>query len=158
MSEFSLSSFAGHLLEMAGRQLEVQHHALDRAASIVEKAAKAKIGEYQDAAGQFPGWAELADSTKSDRVAQGYPENEPGLRSGEMRDSIEHVAGLTEAHIGSNDDKMVYFELGSEKQPPRSVLGGAAVDTGEKVIAILGAETFAALMGKDVVNGLLPID
>ena len=32
----------------------------------------------------------LAESTQAERVVQGYPANEPLLRTGELRDSIEH--------------------------------------------------------------------
>ena len=57
-------------------------------ATLVEEEAKAEIGTYQDQAGPFIAWPELADSTKEDRTRQGFTENDPGLRSGAMRDSI----------------------------------------------------------------------
>src|SRR5580692_1257046 len=121
MKEFSnIESFVGHLTALAAAEVLIARKALDKCASIVEKRAKGKIGEYQAQAGPFIAWQELADSTKRDREAQGYPENEPGLRSGEMRDSISHVVSATdlEAQIGSDNDKMVFFELGTSKQPP----------------------------------------
>src|SRR4051794_36413616 len=123
-----LLELAAKLGEIALAQHEMEHHALEQAAVVVEKRAKEKIGEYQDQAGPFIAWPELADATKADRVNQGYPEDEPGLRSGEMRDSIEHVVVDSEAQVGSNDDKLVWFELGTSKQPPRSVLGGAVIE------------------------------
>ncbi len=144
--------------EIALVQHEMEHHALEKAAVLVEKRAKDKIGEYQNAAGPFAGWAELAESTKEDRVRQGFTEDDPGLRSGEMRDSIEHVVADGEAQVGSNDDKLVWFELGTSKQPPRSVLGGTAAESIEKIIEMVGESAVTALVGKGVHGGKMLIE
>ena len=149
---------ATKLGEVALAQHEMEHHALERAAKLVEKRAKEKIGEYQEQAGPFIAWPELADWTKEDRLKQGYTENDPGLRSGEMRDSIEHQVHVPEAHVGSDDDKLVWFELGTSKQPPRSVLGGAVVDEMEKICNIVGESAVAALVGKGVKGGRMEIE
>lgn len=105
---------------LGGMVVEVENAAqegLERATKLVQREVRVELGRYQDAAGSFPAWAELAEGTKDDRVRQGYPENEPGLCSGEMRDGIErNVQGRT-GRVGSNDDKMVYFELGSGDRP-----------------------------------------
>ncbi len=170
MMEFAdIESFVEHLAKIEAEELAMAHRALEKCAQVVEKSAKDKIGEYQEQAGPFIAWPELADSTKRDREAQGYPENEPGLRSGEMRESIGHVTsvGDLETQIGSNDDKMVYFELGTSKQPPRSVLGGAMVESLPKIEHILAAELVgmitatkvaAALLGEGVVEGGIQIE
>ena len=153
----TLSGFIAHL---AGASMEIQHHqrtAMERACRVVEAEAKREIGTYQDAAAPFAGWAELADSTKEDRVRLGFSENDPGLRTGEMRDSIGHVVGENEGVVGSNDDKLVWFELGTDKQTPRSVLGMAAVHKVEDVARILGEGVRAALVGKGVHNGSMAI-
>ncbi|MDA8231702.1 MAG: hypothetical protein M0006_10220 [Magnetospirillum sp.] len=158
MKQFSsMADLAAHLAGLAVVQHEANHRALEHAAKVVEREAKNRIGEYQDASGPFAGWAELADSTKADRVAQGYSENEPGLRSGEMRDSIGHRVGDGDAHIGSDDDKLVWFELGTENQPPRSVLDGAAVAKEAEVVAIIGESAVAALVGEEVAGNRLLI-
>ncbi len=149
---------AAKLGETALAQHEMEHHALEKVARVVDKRAKEKIGEYQEQAGPFAGWAELADSTKEDRLRQGYTENDPGLRSGEMRDSIEHVVRDGEAQVGSDDDKMVWFELGTSKQPPRSVLGGAVVEEMDKITEIVGTSAVAALVGKGVHGGKMAIE
>src|SRR5258708_1324272 len=121
MKQFgSMAAFALHLGEMVVTTVEAEKRALERAAKLVEKTAKAEIGEYQDGAGEVVGWAELADSTKADRVHQGFPENEPELRTGKLRDSIGHRVGTNEAVIGSDDPVMEYQELGTSKMPPRS--------------------------------------
>jgi hypothetical protein len=105
---------------------------LHEAGALIEKEAKAEIGTYQrGSTGPFGDWPELADYTKEDRLKRGFTENDPGLRTGEMRDSIGHTVHGESVHIGSNDDKLKWFELGTQgkagemAQPPRSVLGVA---------------------------------
>jgi hypothetical protein len=159
MKEFhSFLEFSVFLGELVAIEIEAEHVALEAAALVIEKHAKKKIGEYQEQIGEFAAWAELADATKSDRIAQGYSENEPGLRSGDMRDSITHQIRPGEAEIGSNDDHLVFFELGTAKQPPRSVLGGAAAEKAEKVAEIVGEAVTLALTGEQVHLNRLPID
>jgi HK97 gp10 family phage protein len=115
MTEFSLVEFATLLTELSVMH-DAEHEALEAAAVIVETEAKRVLGTYDYE------WPELADATKEDRVHQGFSENEPGLRTGEMRDSIEHTVFPKEAYVGSNDDHLVYFDIGTSKQPPRPVL------------------------------------
>jgi hypothetical protein len=157
MPEMTLAGFIEHLARVAVETKVAEHEALEKAALRVERRAKAEIGTYQDGAGPFAGWPELADSTKDDRVKQGYSENDPGYRSGEMGASIGHAVGDEEAVVGSNDDHLVYFELGTDHQPPRSVLGIAAVNEAEAVAEILGASAVKALVGNTVANRLFPI-
>ena len=66
--------------------------------------------------------------------------------------------GLADDVIGSNDDKLVYFELGTEKQPPRSVLGGAAAEKTEEISKIVGETATAWLVGERVLDGKLQIE
>ena len=63
-----------------------------------------------------------------------------------------------EAQVGSNDDKLVYFELGTSKQPPRSVLGGAVVEEMDKIIEIVGESAVASLVGEGVHGGKMRIE
>ncbi|MBB3213426.1 hypothetical protein FHW67_002718 [Herbaspirillum sp. Sphag1AN] len=147
MREFSLQSFA---LQLAVMEVAVRKHVergLERVAAKVEKTAKDEVGHYLEAVGPFPAWEELAESTKEDRVAKGYTENDPGLRSGAMRDSIQHSVEGLNAQIGSDDDKLVWFELGTSKQPPRPVLGPAVERNHEDIGRILGHATVTGLLG-----------
>lgn len=147
-AEFSLAGFAAHLAVMAAEAAAEEHHLLEKGARIVEDRAKANLGTYQGQAGPFAAWQELADATKEDRVRQGYTPNNPGLRSGDMRDEIGHVVHGHEADIGSNDPKLVYFEEGTIKQPARHVLGGAAFQSGPEVAEVIGTGMVAVLKGQ----------
>jgi HK97 gp10 family phage protein len=159
MREFSsLADFATHIGTLVAVEVTAEHRALGRAAALIQNAAKAKIGDYQEAAGDFAAWAELAESTKADRVQQGYSENDPLLRSGDLRDSIERHVEPGEASVGSNSDIAVFQELGTAKIPPRSFLGGAAVENAERVVEIIGRDVVIALVGEDVFGGAIDIE
>lgn len=138
MKEFSLIGFATLLTELASAKY-AEHHALELASQIVEKEAKHVLGTYDY------GWPQLAETTKEDRVRKGFTENDPGLRSGEMRESIEHTVFATEAFIGSNDDHLVYFDIGTSKQPPRPVLLAAAIKKEDQVLDAIGRTMVAHL-------------
>ena len=153
----SIGQFVAHLSGLAVEQHAVQHRALEKAAVLVEGHAKAKFGEYQPEGGGFVAWAELADSTKQDRVAQGFTENDPLLRSGATRDSISHKVSSDEAQIGSNSDILVYQELGTAHIPPRSVLGATGAETADAVVRILGHALTVALVGHEVHMGAIKI-
>ncbi|WP_337022548.1 MULTISPECIES: hypothetical protein [unclassified Pantoea] len=93
----------------------------------IEETAKEEIGVYQPAYGPFEAWAPLAASTRADRVRQGYTEDNPLLRSGELRDSIEsEVIGLA-AIVGTKSQIGFWQEVGTENIPPRPFIGPAYV-------------------------------
>ena len=158
MPDFTLAGFAAHLASLTVEIEHETHDALEEAAMIVQTEAKAEIGRYQDEAGPFAAWAELADSTKADRVSQGYTENDPLLRRGDLRDSIEHTVTGHVAHIGSDSPIAEYQELGTQKIPPRSFLGGAAFRKGHEVAEIIGSRYAAVLTGHAVQGGPVPIE
>jgi hypothetical protein len=108
-------------------------------AKIIQEDAKARIGHYQGAVGEFPAWAPLADATKADRVRKGFSEDDPLLRSGELRDAIEvrphregAIVGIFEGAIAKI---AVWMELGSRHAPPRPFLGPATIIKGEAAVA-----------------------
>lgn len=153
----SFGEFAEFLVAERIATVERNEYVMEKVAKVVEKEAKSLIGHYQPETPPFAGWAELADSTKADRVASGFSENDPLLRTGEMRDSIEHRSDRNEAVIGSDSDIAVYQELGTEKIPPRSFLGMAAVNKGEEVAKMIGRGFVSALVGKDVFGGSIDL-
>jgi hypothetical protein len=138
----SPAQFAGLLITLSNSLPAAQKHALEISGQIVEDEAKRLIGTYD----YDPRWPELAQSTKEDRVKKGFSENDPGLRTGEMRNSIHHhVDGHTAVHIGSDDDKLVWFELGTVKQPPRTVLKGALLNKVAEIEHVIGSTVHAHL-------------
>ena len=141
MAEFTLRSFAAALGELAIMH-QAEREGLEKAATIVETEAKRVIGTYDY------DWVELAQSTQTDRMQRGFPPNEPLLRTGELRDSIQHTVGDREAHIGSNNQKAVWQELGTSRIPPRSFLGAAAVHKEKEVVAAIGRSVYAHLISK----------
>ncbi|MCX3308310.1 hypothetical protein ORN12_04710 [Pantoea vagans] len=93
----------------------------------IEETAKEEIGVYQPAYGPFDAWAPLAESTKADRIRQSYSEDEPLLRSGELRESIQsEVVGLA-AIVGTKSQIGFWQEVGTSSIPPRPFIGPAYV-------------------------------
>ncbi len=148
MSALSFFDVAAIFVETSLEVVAAEHEALEKSAQLVEKRAKAIIGHYQDDTGPFDKWADLADSTIADKTAQGYaPPDNPLLRDGSMRDSIEHTTGAHTALVGSDSDIAVYQELGTHGPgvgpsgyhvPPRSFLGAAAFQKEDEVAEMLG--------------------
>jgi hypothetical protein len=146
----SFGKFAEHLQKLAFK--EYARDALEISSVIIEKDAKDEIGTYQRTnTGPFEPWAELADSTKAQRLSLGFSENEPLLRTGALRDSISHsvdVSGLV-AYVGSTSPVMVWQELGTVTIPPRSVLGIAASRNKELIEKAIGNVTMSLLLDRN---------
>lgn len=140
----SMAHFAEYLLKATAGEAIALHEGLEKCAKLVEKTAKEEIGEYQAAAGPFPAWAELADSTKEERVRLGFTEDDPLLRTGALRDSITHETNGLEAVIGSTSPVMAYMEFGTATIPARPAIGPAAYRNKERIQSIIGA---AAISG-----------
>lgn len=122
---------------------EVHQHILTESAKIIQKDAKDQLGTYQDPKGPFDGWVELADSTKQDRVSQGFTPNDPLLRSGQLRDSIQMGVESGRAVVGTNDEIAKYQEFGTGHIPPRPFLGPAAF-MAKVPISVLALKTVVA--------------
>lgn len=144
----SFSECALTFARMEAKLVTELHIGLDHVAKVIEQDAKAELGHYQNEVGHFPAWEQLAPSTQADRVRQGYTPNDPGLRSGEMQQSITHDTDVLEAMIGSDDQNLVWFELGTEKQPPRPVFGPAVFKRKELIQKIIGAAAVSGLIGR----------
>ena len=150
----SMGAFALEMLGVeAGLTLAI-HSSLEKVAQKVEKTAKDEIGKYQKEIGPFNAWEELAESTKEDRVSKGFTENDPLLRTGQLRDSISHKTHGLEAHIGSTSEIMVWQELGTPKIPPRPVLGPAVEHNIESLKKIVGGAVVSRLTGKSGIDYL----
>jgi len=104
----------------------------------IEETAKEEIGVYQPAFGPFDAWSPLAEATKADRVRQGYSEDEPLLRSGSLRDSIQsEVMGLA-AIVGTKSEIGLWQELGTNRIPPRPFIGPAYVRKIDPLMEVIG--------------------
>lgn len=148
MKEFgSFAAFAAHLERLALAGPEVTHHIAEKSAEEIQATAKGMIGDYQKGIGPYPAWEELADSTQAERARLGYSDNDPGYRSGEMKESVKRTAEGSEAAVGSNDQHMVWFDIGTSKQPPRPVFGPAALHSRERVGSFAAKTAFAWLAG-----------
>ncbi len=150
----------GFVAELAHLGAEIVHHqgeALEEALVLVEREAKASLGHYQEAAGPFAAWEELAPSTQAERARLGFPENEPEHRTGEMGDSIGHtiLPGGREGEVGSDSEVLEWQELGTVNMPPRSILGGAAVRKEHEIVELVGGRVRTALIGAQVFQGRL---
>lgn len=150
MKEFSPLEFADKLIEIHAQELAELHNGLEKVAKHIERVAKDEFGIYQPAVGPFPPWEELADSTKLDRLNQGYDPDEPLLRTGKLRDSISHRTEGLEATIGSTSQVMVYHEFGTSKMPPRPVLGPAVYRSKEQIMEIVAKAAMAGLASGQV--------
>ena len=156
----TLASFIAHMEQMAVQVHHETSNALHKAADVVQAEAKAEIGHYQDRAGPFEAWKELAETTKADRAAHGFAPNDPLLRTGELRDSIKthvtvHGIGSGEAHIGSDSEIALFQEIGTRKIPPRSFLGGAIVRKLDAIKAICGRHAVASITGHSVARQIV---
>lgn len=137
---------AAHLGKVIAVLPMAEHEALEKSCELVEAEAKAEIGNYQGAAGPFAAWAPLAESTLDDKERKGFGVPDPLLRTGDMRDSIEHVVGGRSGFVGSDSDIAVYQEIGTAKIPPRSFLGHAAVTKEDDIHSVTGRLIFGALI------------
>lgn len=117
---------------------------LEEAATRVENEAKRVIGTYDY------GWPQLALSTQLQREQQGYNANDPLLRTGELRDSIQHYVDEDRgvAYVGSNNPIAAYQELGTATIPPRSFLGGAARAKQAEIVEMTGAAMYRVMVGR----------
>lgn len=138
---YTIPNFVAHLGQMMMHMPMAEHAALEAAALIVEAEAKRVLGTHDY------NWPPLAPAT----IAAKATGDSPGLETGDMRDSIQHHVGHTgptggmEADVGSDNDKLIWFELGTIRQPPRPVLSEAAVRTEQQVVATIGTHITAFL-------------
>src|ERR1700723_1050701 len=99
---FSILGFASFLTALQKTEV-VRHHALEKAAVIVEDEAKRVIGTYDYH------WPPLAESTLRKKA-----DDTPLLESGKLRDSISHTVESHRALIGTEEKSGLYAELGTK--------------------------------------------
>lgn len=146
LTDFSL--FAAAALPVI--TLGEMRRGLEKCAVLVEQTAKHEIGAYQDAVGPFSAWPQLAESTQAERERAGYSPNDPLLRSGDLRNKIEHETEQFHAVIGSKDDKAAYQEFGTDRIPPRPFMGPAVIHNEKRIVEILGRSVARGISGGQI--------
>jgi phage gpG-like protein len=112
-----------------------------RACEMVCEEAKRVIGEG------YPYWPALKPETLARKMMA-----TPLLETGELRASIEWNASGNEGHVGSNNDKAVWHELGTARIPPRSFLMGAAMAMEPKIYKMAERAVIAVMLGKGLAS------
>lgn len=128
MTTFTPAGFATYLTVLDMGMREMQRRALNESGKLVQEECKRVLGTYEY------GWSPLAPSTLARKKA-----DTPGLETGEMQASIEYTADASMVEIGSDNEKLVWFELGTSRQPPRSVLAEALHRKTPEVIEVFKA-------------------
>ena len=142
MKEFTLLGFIAELGAIERDLHALPQMVVERACQIVEKKAKNSIGKQHDI------WPPLAPSTVHDKEAHGFPVPKPLLRTGELRDSIEHT--MIDSHhgeVGTNDPRGPWFEFGTSRMPPRPFLVPAAQASEDKIHRMAAAAYVSTLAG-----------
>jgi hypothetical protein len=140
---FTLLGFVAHLESLQHNMHEIGPRIIRKACEMVAAQARAAIGKEHEM------WPALAPATIADRVKKGFAANEPLLRTGELRDSIQWTTSASglEGCVGSNSPIAVYQELGTSKIPPRSFLVSSAISMEEKIHRMAARAVVAVLAG-----------
>ncbi len=132
----SFGAMADFLETVVNRVPTVVTQELDRVGEEVKRAAQAKPGAYQSAAGPFDAWQQLADATLAYHelvgAHMGADPDSPELVFGPLRASIEDRVIGHESHVGSDDPVMEYQEFGTNRISARSILGAAMFEQAPK--------------------------
>jgi hypothetical protein len=143
----SFGALGLHFARLALAGDAVTHHITEQAAQIVEKDAKERIGSYQDAAGPFGAWANLAPSTVDDRLRKGFSPDDPLLRTGGLRGSYGHKTQGGVAVVGSASPIALYMEQGTSNMPARAVVGPAAYASSDAIGRVAATTLIAWISG-----------
>ena len=133
-----LAVFTEFLEKQAALQEAALHEGAKAASVVVQKRVQAVFGDTSKL-------LSLADATQADRVAHGYTPNDPLVRTGTLRDSIERESVGPVAVVGSKDPIMGYQEFGTSKIPPRPVFEIGLTESQDEVGEIAGAVAAIAL-------------
>lgn len=116
----------------------VKKQAMRRAGTKVLAHARSKFGVYQPAVGEWARWMYLTDYTMTERIWQGFTPDDPLKRSGGLKKSLHLSIDNDRIVIGSNDERMIWHEMGTSRMPPRAVLGPALYEKRHEVAKIIG--------------------
>ncbi len=164
MPTMTLAQFAAHFTRMAATAPRRERAALTGAGATLARLSRSYIGTYQGAVGSFPAWKPLSVNTLrggvsptgyryKGKVEVGYsPGDNPLLRKGQLRGSIDsNVAGRS-VIIGSDDPVARWQELGTQGSaqhvpiPPRSFIGRAMAEGGREATHQIARVVFRPLL------------
>ena len=161
MREFgSLAELALHIAERQVAVRERLENGLEKAVLRIEKTAKSEFGSYQPAVGPFPGWDPLAEATQDEREKLGFTPDDPLLRSGDLRESVDHIVdrAALEGVVGSTSPVLVFQEFGTGHIPARPVLGPAAYRNVPAIKRLVGEAVVSGIIGGDAIHAALGYD
>lgn len=122
--------------------------AMEVSAIAVLGTVREELGTYQrENMGDAAPWAELKDETKIARLREGYSENDPEFRSGQLWASIEYRAEPREFYVWSTDPVAVYQELGTPTIPPRAFFAPALHRNIPSILRFVGEAIEESLSG-----------
>ena len=148
-----VTAFIAHLATREREIKERTEQGLKKSAKLIEKTAKAEIGNYQPAVGPYREWEQLAASTLAHHDRMGVGDS-PLMVTGQLYASIQHEIEDGQAIIGSKMDIAKYQEFGTDRIPARPFMGPALYVNQEKIKKIMGAALFTAMAG----NAWVPDD
>lgn len=141
-----VSAFIAHLATLERNAKERAEQGLKKSAELIEKTAKAEIGNYQPAVGPYREWEQLADSTLAHHERMGVGDS-PLMVTGQLYASIQHETEDGQAVIGSKMEIARYQEFGTDRIPARPFMGPALFVNKEKIRKIMGEAVFTAVAG-----------
>jgi phage gpG-like protein len=140
--EMSLLEFVALTSTLGLEMQHANHEALEKCGVLIDEDSKKAIGTYDY------GWPQLAESTQKQREHLGFTPNDPLLRTGELRDSIQHKVSHDEVSIGSDNQKAVWHEVGTSRAPPRPFLSETLARKTPEVLDIIGRTVVGKLIGE----------
>ena len=152
----TLMQFHKGLAEIGIATTMVVPMAVDHAAKLIQDEAKRVLGSYDY------GWQQLAPSTQAERQRLGFTPNDPLLRTGDLKNSIEKTEAKREgplavvAYVGSNSPYAAAQELGTATIPARSYLGGATMHEEAKIHEETGRRIHAAQVAALFARTIIP--
>jgi len=143
----SIAEFRAYEPVLLAALTEGVHTGVKKGAHLLQQEIEVELGTYQEAIGPYEAWQDLAERTKTERVKAGYTEDDPLRASGELAGTFGSRVEGNRASVGSDDPVAIYQENGTEKIPPRSAIGGAAMRMQDKVAETIAEHAVWALRG-----------
>lgn len=164
MPTMTLAEFADHFTKMAAQAPRRERRALVASGARLARHSRGYIGDYQGAVGPFPAWKPLSVNTLMGGISpSGYhyqgkielgfsPGDNPLMRTGHLRGSIQSEVRGRSAIIGSDDPVARWQEFGTQGSPkhfpipPRSFIGRALAQYGRDETHAVARVVFQPLM------------